>query len=99
MFVTVSTYQARSGEEDAIIALHEDWQSIQDLKEKGNISGELLRSVENPLRFVAIMHFENQEYAQALADDPERQVWFQRLVSLTEAIPVLTEYQSEWMAN
>jgi quinol monooxygenase YgiN len=97
MFVTVSTYQARPGEEDAIIALYEDWQRTQLCKEKGNISGELLRSVENSHKFVAIMHFENQESARALVNDPERQAWYQRLASLTETNPAPNEYESEWM--
>ena len=29
IFVIVSTYRAKAGEEDAIIALHEDWQRKQ----------------------------------------------------------------------
>ena len=32
MFVIVSSYRAKVGEEDAIIALHEDWQRSQGLK-------------------------------------------------------------------
>jgi hypothetical protein len=43
MFVTVSTYQARGGEEDAIVALHEDWQHILQPKAAVSISGKLLR--------------------------------------------------------
>ena len=96
MFITISTYQARDGEEDAIIALHEEWQRSQLLKVKGKTSGELLRSIENPRSFVAIMHYEGQESAQALANNPEHQVWLQRLLSLTEIIPALTEYLCEW---
>ena len=96
MFITISTYLARAGEEDAIIAMHEDLQRNQLSRVKGDILGELLRSVENPHRFVAIMHYESQESAQALANDPEQQAWFQRLVSLTETVPVVNEYKSEW---
>ena len=96
MFITISTYFARAGEEDAIIALHEDLQRSQLSKVKDNISGELLRSIENPRRFVAIMHYESQESAQALANDPEHRSWFQRLVSLTENVPVPWDYQCEW---
>jgi hypothetical protein len=35
MFVTVSTYRAKAGEEDAIIALHEDWQRNQRPRARG----------------------------------------------------------------
>ncbi len=45
MFVTMSTYKAKAGEEDAIIALHEDWQRHQQSRAKGYLSGELLRNV------------------------------------------------------
>jgi len=35
MFVTVSTYRAKAGEEDAVIALHEDWQRNQQARTQG----------------------------------------------------------------
>src|SRR6266568_657773 len=96
MFVTVSTYRAKAGEEDAIIALHEDWQRNMQPRAKGYLSGELLRQVEDSREFIAIMRFESQEPARALANDPEQDTWYRRIVSLTENVPVLTEYTSEW---
>jgi len=99
MFVTLSTYQARQGEEDAVIALHEAWQRHQQPNARGYLSGELLRNVMTSREFVAIMRFENQEAAQALANDPERETWYRRLVSLTEHMPNRTEYTSEWQAS
>jgi len=98
MIVTISTLLVRAGEEDAIIALHEDLQRTQLANVHRDISAELLRSIENSRWFVAIMHYENQEAAQALANDPEQRTWFQRLVSLTETSPVVNEYKSEWQA-
>ncbi len=97
MFVTLSAYKARTGEEDAIIAIFENWQSDQRLREKGYISGELLRSTEDPRQFIAIMRFESREAAHALANDPVQDAWYQRIVSLTEQVPVLNEYMSEWL--
>jgi antibiotic biosynthesis monooxygenase (ABM) superfamily enzyme len=99
MFVTLSTYQARQGEEDAVIALHEAWQHHQQPHSGGYLSGELLRNVMASREFVAIMRFENQEAAQALANDPERVTWYRRLVSLTEGTSIRTEYTSEWQAS
>ena len=84
------------GEEDAVIALHEDWQRNQQAKTQGYLSGELLRNIHVPYEFVAIMRFENRAFAQALANDPERNAWYRRLVSLVENVPVLTEYTREW---
>jgi antibiotic biosynthesis monooxygenase (ABM) superfamily enzyme len=99
MFVTLFTYQARQGEEDAVIALHEAWQRHQQPHARGYLSGELLRSVKASREFVAIMRFENQEAAEALENDPERETWHRRLVSLTEGISIRTEYTSEWQAS
>ena len=99
MFVTVSTYRAKAGEEDAIIALHEDWQRHQQAQARGYLSGELLRNVDASREFIAIMRFESQEAAQVLANDPERETWYRRLVSLTEGISIRTEYMSEWQAS
>jgi heme-degrading monooxygenase HmoA len=96
MFVTVSTYRAKVGEEDAIIALHEDWQRNQQRRVKGYLSGELLKNVNDSREFLAIMRFESQESAQTLTNDPEQKAWYQRVVSLTENVPTLTEYTSEW---
>jgi antibiotic biosynthesis monooxygenase (ABM) superfamily enzyme len=99
MFVTMSTYKAKAGEEDAIIALHEAWQRRQQPHARGYLSGELLRNVKASREFIAIMRFETQEAAQALTKDPEREAWYQRLVSLTEDSPIRTEYTSEWQAS
>ena len=96
MFVTVSTYQARAGEEDAIVALYEDWQRTLQPKAAGYISGELLVNVLNECEFIAIMRFESQESAQALANNPEQNAWYSRLVSLVENVPMRAEYNSEW---
>ena len=97
MFVTVSIYKAKAGEEDAVIALHEDWQRNQQAKAQGYLSGELLRNIQTPREFVAIMRFESQELARALANDREQDAWYRRVVSLPENVPVLTEYTSEWL--
>ena len=96
MFVIVSLFCVRMGEEDAIIALHEDWQRRQQAKVQGFISGELLRTVKGSREFLAIMHFDNRECAQACMDDPEYQAWYGRLVSLSENMPALAEYSLEW---
>jgi heme-degrading monooxygenase HmoA len=99
MFVTVSRYLARIGEEDAIIALHEDWQRNQQSKASGYLSGELLRNIRNSREFIAIMRFESQEFAQSLANDPEHKAWYARLTSLAEGIPTCTECIDEWCSQ
>lgn len=92
MFVTISRYQVRAGEEDAILALHEHWQLTLQPRAKGYLSGSLLRSIENPREFVAVWYFESQEAAEVLARDPEQDAWYQRVVSLTEDKPTTTRF-------
>src|SRR5206468_9735636 len=96
MFVTLSAFRTRNGEEDAIIAIFESWQGDQQLRAKGYLSGELLRNVEDPRQFIAIRRFENREAAQAIANDPEQDAWYHRAASLTENALVFNEYTSEW---
>jgi antibiotic biosynthesis monooxygenase (ABM) superfamily enzyme len=96
VFVTISTYRAKPGEEDAIVALHEDWQLTRRTRTKGYVSGELLRSLCDGQTFTDIARFENQAVARAHAEDPEQEAWHRRLVSLTESEPVMANYQAEW---
>jgi heme-degrading monooxygenase HmoA len=98
MFVIVSTYRAKVGEEDAIIALHEDWQRKQGLDVKVYLSWELLRNIEAPQEFIVITHFESEELARAMADDLNKDAWYTRLVSLLEERPTNTTCVIEWRA-
>ena len=96
MFVIVSTYRARAGEEDAIIALHEHWERNQGPKAQAYISWELLRKDEAPREFITITYFKSKELAQAAASDLEQDAWYDRLMSLIEEGPVHTDCTSEW---
>lgn len=96
MFVIVSTYRAKAGEEDAIIALHEDWERNWGFKAKDYLSWELLRKDGAPLEFITIAYFKSKELAQAAASDLEQDAWYGRLVSLIEEGPVRTDCTSEW---
>ena len=97
MFVIVSNYRAKAGEEDAIIALHEDWQRNQGLTTRAYLSWELFRKVEAPREFIAIAHFASAELAQAAETELERDAWYGRLMSLIEEGPVHTGCASEWL--
>lgn len=94
MFVIVTTYRAKPGEEDAIIALHEHW--ARTLKAGGILSGELLRGNRDERLFVAIVRFQSEELARALADDPVQDAVVYRLASLTESQPIHLACHVEW---
>ncbi len=96
MYVIVSTYRAKVGEEDAIIALHENWQRNQGLRAKDYLSWELLRKIEAPREFIAIAHFASEELAKAAENDLEQDAWYARLLSLIEGGLVRIDCMSEW---
>jgi quinol monooxygenase YgiN len=89
-------YHARPGEEDAIIALHEDWQTRRRVHVVGFLSGELLRSAGDPRLFVDIVRFESEEMAEAHARDPEQRAWRRRLAGLSEREPQVLACTVEW---
>lgn len=92
MFVTVFTFRAKAGEENSVVALHEEWRRDRLAKAKGFISGELLRGVKDQREFVDIAHFESEEASQVVANDPKQDAWYRRLVGLSEAEPIFTDY-------
>jgi antibiotic biosynthesis monooxygenase (ABM) superfamily enzyme len=99
IFVIVYTYRAKAGEEDAIIALHEDWQRSQRRKASAYLSWELLRKIEAPREFIAIARFANEELARTAENDLEQDAWYFRLMSLIEEGAVYTGCTSEWQLH
>ena len=96
MFVVVCTYRARVGEEDAIVALHEDWEHTLRTRTAGYLSGELLYSVRDPRAFIAIARYEDEASARTATADPEHIAWQHRLASLMEVEPTCAAYHSAW---
>lgn len=99
MFVVVCTCRARKGEEDAIVALHEDWQRALRSRAPGYLSGELLHSVQDSRAFIAIARYEDEASARAAAADPEHIAWQHRLASLMEVKPICAGHVCVWEIN
>ncbi len=99
MFVVVCTYQARKGEEDAIVALHEDWQNTLRSRARGYLSGELLHSVQDPRAFIAIARYVDEAAALAASADPEHIAWQRRLASLMEVELTCAGYVCVWQVS
>ncbi|MDQ2888379.1 MAG: hypothetical protein M3Y39_20125 [Chloroflexota bacterium] len=95
MFAIVSTYRARVGEEDAIIALHEDWER-RNQGLKSYLSWQLFRNIQAPRDFIAFAQFENEELARAATNDLKKDAWYDRLISLTEGETVHIDYMNIW---
>jgi heme-degrading monooxygenase HmoA len=96
MFVIVSTYRARAGEEDAIIALHEEWQRSQNVNAALYRSWELLRKIDAPREFISVAQFADEQQAQVATKALEKDAWYGRLVSLVEEGPAQTQCTIAW---
>jgi len=99
MFIIVCTYRARKGEEDAIIALYEDWERTLRARTAGCLSGELLHSVQDPRAFIAIARYEDEASARAVTADPEYIAWQRRLASLMEVEPICAGHVCVWRVD
>lgn len=93
MFLTVYVYRTKFGMDDKVVKLFEEWQRNICLKMPGYLSGELLVSIHDPLEFITITRFANEDAAWALTQDPEHSTWYGHLVRLTELGPVVTHYR------
>ena len=99
MFVTVSVYRARPGQEGAVVSLHEEWQHLRKAGTGGFLSAELLRDLKDPLSFIDIARFESEEAAQSVANDPRQAAWYERLSQLTEGTQEQTGCRREWQLD
>jgi len=98
LFVTLVAGRARPGEEDAVIALHEDWVRRRSA-DGGLLSSEILFDHADPSAFLAISHYLDRDAAERSWTDPEHAAWRRRLASLSEAQLAQREMLSLWRAN
>jgi hypothetical protein len=96
VFVSVATYQARTGEEDAIIALHEDWERKLGSSAERQFSCELLRGIADSGKFITLVYSAKKETAQAVIDHLKQNALHSRLVSLIEEGLHFNDYILEW---
>jgi heme-degrading monooxygenase HmoA len=98
-FVTVHIFRARAGDEDAVVALHEDWQRHLRPRTDGYISGELLSAPDDPRAFISLTRYESEAASRAAANDPEQAAWYRRLRSLLEDEPAVSACTSAWCSE
>lgn len=98
LYVMLTNGRARPGEEDAIVALHEDWVRRRSA-DAGMLSSEILVDPDDPCAFMAISHFVDQAAAESSLRDPEHSAWRFRLASLSEVSIVRRDMVSVWRAT
>ena len=98
LFVTLTHGRACAGDEDAVVALHEEWVR-RCASKSGLLSSEILVDPVDPQVFVAISHFADRAAAERSLDDPEHSAWRRRLATLSEAQLVQRDMLSLWRAG
>lgn len=98
VYVTLTCGRARPGEDDAIVALHEDWARRRS-GDVGLLSSEILVDPADPRAFVAISHFVDQAAAERSLSDPEHNAWRRRLASLSDGQLSERDMVSQWRAS
>jgi hypothetical protein len=96
MFIAIATYQAKAGEEDAILAFHELLERKQGVPVIDLLSCELLRSSTVPGKFTTIVRATNNEVLQAVLDELEQDGHYSRFLSLLEGPITWCEYTPAW---
>ena len=96
MFVTVFTFHAAPGREDAVVAHFEEWQRDRRPFAKGFVGSELYRDARDPGNFISVARFESEQALRTLAATPEQDAWYRKLVALAEREPVFTDCEVEW---
>ena len=96
MFITVFTFEARPGNEEAVINLFKEWQRDLMPVSRGVLASEVLRDAKNPRHFVSIARFESEAALRAVAGSSAQDAWYRKLVALSLDEPVFTDYELAW---
>lgn len=99
VFTVINIYCVKPSDEDAVIALHEDWQRHLRAKAQGYLSGELLSSSQSERCVIAIARYESEEVYRLIVADPEQAAWYRRLLSLFEEEVKTFECIGAWAAE
>ena len=87
MYGTMFRMKVKSGQDQKVIQLFQDWDRERKPKIKGVVGGLLLRPDNKPGEFVGAGVFVDKEAHLANANDPEQHQWFLKVRELLEADP------------
>ena len=97
MYGTIFRMKVKSGQEQKIIDLFEEWERERKPKVKGAIGGYLLRPDNRPGELTGVAVFADKASYEANADNPEQHGWYQKLRDMLEADPEWED--GEWVAG
>ena len=87
MFGTIARLRVKTGQEQALIDMAQEWERERKPKVKGAGPGYLLRPENRPGEMILLAVFEDRDSYYANAADPEQDRWFRQMRELLEADP------------
>ena len=87
MYGTIYRMKVKSGQEQKVIDLADEWDREYKPKIKGAIGGLLMKPDNKPGELIGVALFQDKATDEANADDPEQDRWYRQLRELLEADP------------
>lgn len=88
MYGTVAHVRPKSGQEQTLIDLFDEWNRDYAPNVKGAIAGYLYRKDGDPGELIMVAVFKDKHSYVANADSPEQSAWFEKFRATLEADPV-----------
>lgn len=88
MYGTVAHITLKQGQEQALLALLEEWKRDFRPKVKGALTNYVYKKDANPNELILVAVFEDKQSYVANADSSDQDQWYQKFRALLEADPV-----------
>ena len=87
MYGTVANIRVKSGHQDDLIKLMQEWNNERRPKIEGAQTGYAVQLDSGPQDMIMIGIFDNKELYRKNADDPDQDRWFRRIMEHLESEP------------
>ena len=87
MYGTVAYMRVKSGRQDELVALFEEWRAQRKPRVQGALDSYVFKMDADPQDWILVALFEDRESYFANADDPEQAGWFGRFMEHLEEEP------------
>lgn len=87
MFGSIFRMRPKSGQEQAVVQLFEEWSRERGYRLQGSIASYLFHPEKSPEQLIGVAIFQDKETYVKNAEDPAQDAWYQRLRALLEGDP------------
>ncbi len=92
MLITLYSYRAKPGQLESVFSLYRQWQQL--LQKFPAASTEFLLNAQDPDEIIMLARFADESTAWTAVESTGYRAWYSRLVNLTEAGPLVTQYKT-----